>query len=192
MLSSITTRYTATSGISTVLESSTPSTNYLKPNSFRFQIAKLPNVTYTCQSANIPQMSLGHAIQQTPFVDISHPGDKIEFGDFSIRFLVNEDMSNYKELYDWIAAIGVPAASTDWTKMARRASVWNINDSRNAFSDCSLVVVNSNNNPIVRINFQDAFPISLEGLDFDITSSGMEYFVGTATFRYKVFTIEQY
>jgi hypothetical protein len=33
------------------------------------------------------------------------------------------------------------------------------------------------------------FPISIEALDFDITTAGMEYFVGIATFRYKLFTI---
>lgn len=188
MLSSISIRYSSSS---TATSLGTVSTSYLKPNSFRFLIAKMPNVTYTCQSANIPEMALGHAIQDTPFVDVSHPGDKVTFGDFSIRFLVNEDMSNYKELYDWIASIGVPAAGTDWGHFTSRASVFPVDDSRGAFSDCSLIVVNSNNIPVVKINFQDAFPISLEGLDFDITSSGMEYFVGTATFRYKVFTIEK-
>lgn len=190
-----TTRYTATTSagtsFSTITETIT-STNYLKPNSFKFLVGRLPNVTYTCQSANLPQMTLGHAIQQTPFVDISHPGDKVEFGDFNIRFLVNEDMSNYKELYDWIASIGVPASGTNWGQANTRASVFPDQDSRGSYSDCSLIILNSNNNPVARISFQDAFPISLEGLEFDITSSGMEYFVGSATFRYKVFTIEQY
>jgi hypothetical protein len=53
------------------------------------------------------------------------------------------------------------------------------------------MIVDSNNIPKVRLSFQDLFPISIEGLDFDITSSGMEYFVGVASFRYKLFTIEK-
>jgi hypothetical protein len=61
----------------------------------------------------------------------------------------------------------------------------------NAFSDAALMIVDSNNIPQVRLSFQDLFPISIEGLDFDITSSGMEYFVGVASFRYKLFTIEK-
>ena len=169
----------------------TPSTNYLRPNSFKFQIAKLPNVTFTCQSANLPQLSLGAAMQQTPFVDIPHPGDKVSFGEFIIQFLINEDMSNYKELYDWVASIGVPSGGDQYGQLTRRASVYNPEKYNNAFSDAALLILDSNNRPVVRLNFEDLWPTSVEGLNFDITSSGMEYFVGTASFRYKVFTIQQ-
>ena len=168
-----------------------PATTYLKPNHFKFQIGKLPNVTYTCQSAHLPMMSLGEAIQPTPYVDIPHPGDKLKWSDFSIRFLMNQDMSNYKELYDWLNSIGVSRSSTDYNSFAGKASVFAQNDYNNTLSDASLIIVDGSNNPVVKINFQDLFPISLEGLDFDVTSPGMEYFVGTATFRYKIFTIEQ-
>lgn len=198
MITSFTTRYTATSSFSEIYAATYSSTaqvavqNYLKPNSFRFQVAKLPNVTYTCQSANLPPLQLGTALQTSPFVDLPHPGDKINFGEFTIRFLINEDMSNYKELYDWIVAMGVPERGSQWSNLAHKATAFAEGKYETNFSDASLIVLDSNNNAIVRLNFQDLFPISLEGLDFDITTAGMEYFVGIAAFRYKVFTIEQY
>ena len=40
------------------------------------------------------------------------------------------------------------------------------------------------------INFKDTFPTSVEALDFDITSSSVDYFVGIASFKYKLFDIE--
>ena len=168
-----------------------PATTYLKPNHFKFQIGKLPNITCTCQSAHLPMMSIGEATQETPFVDIPHPGDKVKFSDFSIRFLMNQDMSNYKELYDWLNSIGVSSSRTQYNSFAGKASVFAQDDYNNTLSDATLIVVDGSNNPVVRINFQDLFPIALEGLDFDITSPGMEYFVGVATFRYKIFTIEK-
>lgn len=167
------------------------STNYLRPNSFRFIIAKLPNVTYTCQSANLPSMTLGAPMQSTPFVDIPQFGDKVAFGEFAVRFLINEDMSNYKELYDWIVGIGVPTGGDNWGQQTSRANLYKPDDYRQGYSDASLMIMDSNNIPVVRVNFQDLFPTSVEGLDFDLTSAGMEYFVGIATFRYKAFTIEQ-
>jgi hypothetical protein len=167
------------------------STNYLKPNSFRFLIAKLPNVTYTCQSANLPALTLGSPMQQTPFVDVPQFGDKVAFGEFAIRFLINEDMSNYKEIYDWIASIGVPTGGDQYGSLTYRANLYEQRDYRAGFSDATLMIMDSNNIPVVRLNFQDLFPTSLEGLDFDLTSAGMEYFVGIATFKYKAFTIEQ-
>lgn len=188
-----TTRYTATTSISNYssIVSTVPSTNYLRPNSFKFLIAKMPNVTYTCQSANLPALNLGAAMQQTPFVDIPHPGDKVFFGEFIIQFLINEDMSNYKELYDWIASIGVPSGGDQYGSLTYRANPYTPDKYNNAFSDASLLIIDSNNIPKVKLNFQDLWPTAIEGLNFDITSSGMEYFVGTATFRYKVFTIEK-
>ena len=191
MITSFTTRFTATTSIGASLGLSAV-TNYLKPNSFRFQIAKLPNITYTCQSANLPPLQLGAAIQTSPFVDIPHPGDKINFGDFTIRFLINEDMSNYKELYDWIVSMGVPSRGDQWGKIGNRASAFDTEKYQSNFSDASLIILNSNNNPVVKLNFQDLFPVSIEGLDFDLTTAGMEYFIGIAAFRYRLFTIEQY
>lgn len=186
-----TTRFTATTSLSTVLDTTTAN-SYLKPNSFRFQIAKMPNVTYTCQSANLPPLQMGQAVQNSPFVDIPHPGDKINFGEFTIRFLINEDMSNYKEIYDWIVSMGVPSRGDQWGQLGTRASVFDGDKYQSNFSDASLIILNSNNNPVVRLNFQDLFPISIEGLDFDLTTAGMEYFIGIASFKYKLFTIEQY
>ena len=58
------------------------------------------------------------------------------------------------------------------------------------FSDADLFVLDSNNNPNLRISFTDVFPISLEGLDFDISSGDQNYFVGVAAFRYRLFKIE--
>jgi hypothetical protein len=188
----ITTRYTSSSELTALQSNSVqPNTNYLKPNSFKFDVAKLPNVTYTCQSANLPALQLGVAVQDSPFVDIPHPGDKVSFGEFTIRFLINEDMSNYKELYDWIVSIGVPQGGNQFAKRTTRATVFDTTDYAGVFSDATLMVIDSNNNPVVKLAFQDLFPTSIEGLDFDITTAGMEYFVGIASFRYKVFTVEQ-
>ena len=73
-----------------------PKTNdYLRPNAFKFSIKDIPGVSFTCQSANLPQLALGFAVQPTPFTDIPRIGDKLNFGDFTIRFLISEDMSNY-------------------------------------------------------------------------------------------------
>jgi hypothetical protein len=168
-----------------------PVVSYLKPNSFRFQIMRAPNITYTCQSANLPSMQIGAAMQPTPFVDIPHPGDKVQFGDFNIRFLINEDMSNYLEIYNWIKEIGVPEGGADWDRaLTNRVSAFRDGNYNKAFSDGNLIIIDSNNRPIVKMSFHDMFPVNIEALDFDITTAGMEYFVGIATFRYKLFTVD--
>ena len=51
-------------------------------------------------------------------------------------------------------------------------------------------MLDSNNNPITKITFRDAFPTSLAGLDFEISSGNTDYMVGVAMFRYRDYVID--
>ena len=191
-----------TANLSTILNdvssiTTTPVTNFLRPNAFRFSIKNLPSVAFTCQSANLPSLTLGFTTQPTPFLDIPHVGDKNVFGDFTIRFLITEDMSNYIELYEWLVALGFPTDYNQYRNFSgeRLNRFPFVKDSRGApiavaYSDATLTILDSNNVPKTNIQFKDAFPVSVEALDFDITSSSVEYFVGIASFKYKQFEIE--
>lgn len=191
-----------TANLNTILNevtsvTSTPVTNYLRPNGFRFTIKELPGVAYTCQSANLPALTLGSTIQPSPFLDIPHVGDKNSFGDFTIRFLISEDMSNYLELYEWLVALGFPKDYNQYRNFSgeRLNRFPFVRDAKGApisvaYSDGTLTILDSNNVPKTNIHFKDMFPVSVEALDFDITSSSVEYFVGIASFKYKLFDIE--
>lgn len=184
------------SNIISSVSSTTAVYNYLRPNGFRFSIRDLPNVAYTCQSANLPAIQLGFAVQQTPFIDIPKIGDKLDFGDFTIRFLISEDMRNYIELYEWLIALGFPYDFTQYSRFAgERLNRFPFFKSSNgteavAYSDGTLTILDSNNVPKTNIIMRDLFPVSVEALDFDVTSSAVEYFVGIAAFKYKTFEIE--
>jgi hypothetical protein len=171
--------------------------NYLRPNAFRFSIRDIPHVAYTCQSANLPAIQLGFALQPTPFVDIPRIGDKLNYAEFTIRFLIAEDMVNYRELLEWIVALGFPNNYDDYTSFTggrltqfpfRRG--FNGETETIAYSDGILTILDSANVPKTRILFKDLFPVSVEALDFDVTSSAVEFFVGIASFKYRTFEIE--
>jgi len=157
----------------------------------------LPRTSFTCQSANLPDMQLGFATQPTPFVDIPTIGDKINFGEFTIRFLVSEDMSNYLELYRWLLALGFPNDYNQFKaftekRPSRFPFVTKLNGQEEvlAYSDGTLTILDSTNNPKVNIIFKNLFPISLQSLDFDIASQTVEYFTAIATFKYTFFEVE--
>lgn len=187
-------------------EDNRPTTyDFLKPNAFRFAIKDLPHVSYTCQSANLPALQIGFAKQPTPFVDLPVIGDKLDFGEFVIRFLINEDLSNYLELFAWLIALGFPKDYNQYTKFIDQrknrfpfftGKTDPLNRSVNrgtdkmAYSDATLTILDSTNNPKTNIIFYDLFPTSVEALDFDLTSSVVPYFVGIASFKYKYFDIE--
>ncbi len=169
--------------------------NYLKPNSFKFLIHRLPNVEYFCQSANIPKLTLGAAIQPTPFRDIPHVGDKLEFDYLNITFIVDETMNNYIELHQWIVGLGFPKSHSQFASLIKNPSTTFLGSEKmlesSVYSDASLFVLDSNNNPVVEIRFYDIMPSSIEGLDFDIRIPTVDYFTGIATFAYKYYEIHK-
>jgi len=188
-----------TANISTIQQNfynSLPKTNdYLRPNAFRFSIKDLPGVSFNCQSANIPDLQLGFAVQ--PFVDVPVIGDKLDFGEFSIRFLISEDMSNYLEMYRWLIALGFPDNYNQFSTFAKnRPSSFPFVTKTSgkeevlAYSDGTLTILDSTNNPKVNIIFKNLFPISLAALDFDIASSTVEYFTAIASFKYTIFEVQ--
>jgi len=191
--------YTSNVSVITDSISSTPSVyNYLRPNGFRFVIKDLPNVAYTCQSANLPAIQLGFAVQPTPFVDLPVIGDKLNYSEFSIRFLIAEDMSNYIELYEWLVALGFPNNYNQYPSFVGSRldrfpffkTGHNNATQAIAYSDATLTILNSSNIPKTNILFKSIFPVSLEALDFDITSSEVPFFVGVASFKYTTFEVE--
>jgi hypothetical protein len=186
-------------GILTQVNSPNPSSvfNYLRPNAFRFVIKDIPHVAYTCQSANLPALQLGFATQPTPFVDIPVIGDKLSYSEFTIRFLIAEDMVNYRELLEWLIALGFPNNYNEYTRFSgERLSRFPFfrnaygELSTLAYSDGTLTILDSSNNPKTNIIFKDMFPVSVEALDFDITSQAVDFFVGIASFKYRTFEIE--
>jgi len=190
-----------TSNISTIqnnYNNSLPKTyDYLRPNAFRFNVKDIPNASFTCQSANIPDIQLGFAVQPTPFVDIPTIGDKINFGELAIRFLISENMSNYLELYRWLIAIGFPKDYNQFStfvkdRPSRFPFVTRLDGTSEilAYSDATLTILDSTNTAKVNIIFKNLFPTSLSALDFDIASGSVEYFTAIASFKYTIFEVE--
>ena len=76
--------------------------NQLNVVSFQTNFTRLPNVNFFCQKVNIPSVSIGLAQQTTPFSDSPVEGDKLVFEQMTMTFYVNEDLSNYMEIYNWL------------------------------------------------------------------------------------------
>ena len=169
--------------------------NYMSPLGFKLVLTKTPKVDFLCQSANIPQISMGTAVQPTYLKDIPVPGDKVLYDDLTVRFLVDEKMENYLAIHKWITGLGYPESIGQYRQLKKDD---NRTDSLVAdqgdplyfqYSDATLQVLNSNYKPSVLINFKDAFPISLSTLDFDVTTRDYNYFTAEVTFKYTIYNI---
>ena len=169
--------------------------NYMSPLGFKLILTKTPKVDFLCQSANIPQISMGTAIQPTYLKDIPVPGDKVLYDDLNVRVLVDEKMENYLAIYKWITGLGYPESLDQYQQLKKDdfrtdRIVGDDGDPRYFnYSDATLQVLNSNYKPSVLINFTDAFPVSLSTLDFDVTTRDYNYFTAEVTFKYTIFNI---
>ena len=181
--------------------------DYASPIQFRFKCTKLPEVEFTCQTANIPGISLGGATQSTPLLDVPVPGDKLTFGSLYITFLVDENLNNYKEIHDWLLGLGFPQNYTQFQDLQTEGqdrfpgstrSTANIGRQPRAplpeggiYSDATLTVLNSKNIAKTEIRFQNVYPTSLSGLSYDIKLADVDYLQASVSFAYMYYEIVQ-
>ena len=167
----------------------------MSPIGFKLILTKTPKVDFLCQSANIPQISMGTAVQPSYLKDIPVPGDKVLYDDLSIRFLVDEKMENYLAIYKWITGLGYPESLGQYDQLRKDdirtdRRIGDDGDPRYfEFSDATLQVLGSNYKPTIHVNFKDAFPIALSTLDFDVSQRDYSFFTASVTFKYTIFDI---
>jgi hypothetical protein len=165
--------------------------NFLSPIGFKFALKRAPGVAFFCNEANIPSMDLGIAEQPSYLRNIPTPGDKIEFGDLSIRFLVDEDLVNYMEIDKWIRGLGFPESRKEFSDLEKESILGKqfTNEGDNIYSDGTLQILSSNLVPKFQVVFNDLFPYSLSTVTFDATDTDIEYFTADVSFKYTIYDI---
>ena len=181
--------------------------DYASPVQFRFKCSKLPTVEFFCQSANIPGISIGTASMPTGLKDIPIPGEKVSYQDLAISFLVDENLNNYKEIHDWIIALGFPQNHTQFADLQAAGADRYPGSTSGAivpetniavplaeggtYSDATLTVLNSKNIAVTEIRFDNIFPTSLGALSYDVQASDVNYLQASVDFSYMYYEIVQ-
>ena len=165
--------------------------NFLSPVGFKFSLKRAPAVAFFCNQANIPSMDLGIAEQPSYLRNIPVPGDKIQFGDLTLRFLVDEDLVNYMELQRWIRGLGYPENMDEFRKLEGEAVLpANFGQAGdNIYSDGTLQILSSNLVPSFQVVFNDLFPYTLSTITFDATDADIEYFTADVSFKYTIYNL---
>ena len=177
--------------------------DYASPTQFRFGIHQLPKVEFFTVSANLPGISAGTATHTTPFKDIPIMGEKLEYENLSISFIVDEYLENYISLHNWMIGYGFPKSREQFRTFRDVTSntpadggtpsvdlIGSATPDKAMYSDAFLQILSNKNNPILEVSFENAFPISLSALDFTQTATDVEYMVATAEFAYQIYEIK--
>ena len=161
--------------------------NFLSPVGFKFTLGKYPKVDFFSNSSRIPEISLGTANQPSYLKDVDVPGDKLSYGDLSLRFLVDENLENYMLIHNWLRGLGSPDSLKEFDDLLKEDD--GIEDYSKQFSDGSLHILNSNFRTSAVVKFKDLFPTYLTSLEFEATETDIQYFTAEVTFKYTMYDI---
>ena len=177
--------------------------DYASPTQFRYGIHQLPKVEFFTVGANLPGITLQTAPYPTPFKDIPLMGEKLDYANLSISFIVDEYLENYISLHNWMVGIGFPEKREQFQIFRDVTSntpasgktppvdlVGKAIPDKSLFSDAFLQILSNKNNPVVEVNFENAFPISLSALDYTQNATNVDYIVANAEFAYQIYEIK--
>jgi hypothetical protein len=149
---------------------------------------------------NIPSVTLGQADQYTPFVDIALVGDKLQYGDFNMTFIVDEQLQNYMEMYNWVKNIGFPfSGEGQFNKLDRpdgqdrgansairrsNSDTYVERNDRDLYTDIIVTILSSKNNAVAEIQLYECFPVSLGSIEYNQQETDTTYATCDVSFAF--------
>lgn len=165
--------------------------NPLQSNGFLFSVVKLPTVSYFCQEVNLPSLTLPSADFENSLVMAPIPGEKLDFGELDVTFMMDENMTNYIAIHNWMIGLGFPESWDQYKNyIAQQTDGLNRNELLAGYSDGNLQILGSDNKATRTIHFVDMFPTSLGQLTLESTTNDTQYLAGRATFKYSFYRFE--
>lgn len=152
--------------------------NHTSSNRATLVLSNLPNTTFTAVDYDLPGIHLPAAIQNTPWSNAPHFGDQVEYEPLQIDFIVDEFMSNWLELFDWITGNG--GSGDDNNRVYRFKDI-----------DAILTIYNAHNNPVLRFKFKNCVGTDLSGVNYNQAAMETETRKSTLVISYHYFTVER-
>ena len=161
----------------------------LIPTGFRLVLEKIPNVTYFCQAASLPGLSMGQATLVNPFRDVPVAGDKAQFNELRIRFIIDEELRNWTEIYDWIIGLTYPESSDQYAELKKTGDGYG--SLSGLYSDANLFILSSHKNVQYNVNFTNVFPTTLTDIDMDSSLGDIDAVTADVSFLYTTYNINR-
>lgn len=156
------------------------SLNILKSDAFRIHLISLPNVMLFAQTVDLPGTILGEALVPNPNIDYAEPGDKLDFENFILTFMVDEHLVNYLEVMDWMFGLGFPRHTQEFKNIKE-------GDKYNEVSDIKIELLTNKSNYNTEITMVNAFPISLSSIQLSYVDIQPSHPTASVEFQYQYF-----
>lgn len=165
-----------------ILNNQPANTNLAFASNFRLVIPKVKQATYFLTEVNFPDMTCEPVRVANPFAgSIKFFGNKIAHSDMTVKFIINEDYSNYNELNDWFKSTLV------YDDFFAKVPDTNVNLLSNT---AHLLILSSKKNPIVRFRFDGLMITGLSSIDYNSALTDAQPATATATFTFSTYDVE--
>lgn len=158
----------------------TSNKNYLQPTGFRVIISRqnYPNLEYFAQGVTHPGSTVSPLELGTPRItSIPLAGDKITYGSLGLDIILDEGMTSYKEMQDWLEnTLELNQSSNTDTKF-------------NPYQDITVGILSSHNNSNVQIRYKDCIPTNIGSISLTANTSTVQFLTFNVEFRFSSFEI---
>lgn len=159
---------------------STLNKNTTIPTNFLFACRKIPDFTYFVQEFSLPETSKEALTTEFMFgPTVKLPNATIGYGTITIKFVINEDFSNYNSIVQWMLE------NTGYTDFIK-----NQKQNEGASEEGILLLLSNKKNPIRRINFEGLIPTELSGIEFASDVTDITTLTATLKFAVSAFSIK--
>lgn len=157
-------------------------TNPAFASNFRLVIPKVRSGVYFCSEVSFPDLTCEPVrvpMRMAPALKFF--GNKITHSDMTIRFIVNEDYSNYQQMSDWYKATLV---YEDFFKTGLDTSI-------NLLSNVGhLLILSNKKNPVARFRFDGLMITSLTSIEYNSSLTDSTATTATATFAFTSYDLD--
>lgn len=160
----------------------TTNINYLQPTAFKLVIdrKKFGNLEYFAQSVNHPSVSVAAAELQYKRVNLHMAGDKLTFNELTATIILDENLSAYSEMYDWMKRL---------VESPNQTRTFGEDGDYSTAVDITLSVLSSKNNAVKQIRYIDCVPTELGDISFEATTQDVQMLTFPISFRFSYFEL---
>ena len=158
--------------------------NTITQDKFKVVFNEIPNVEFFTTNLNLPDINMTSMEFSNPHNKFNVQGDKVQYGDFSLTFKVDEDFSNYIEIMDWIIGIGSPQSFEQFSNFQtefKRGVVSRGSYGHKISTDATVYTLTNVDRANLKIVMRNVFPVSLSQVDF--TTMATARIEATAVFK---------
>ena len=163
----------------------TTNLNYLQPTSYKLTIDRenYPNLEYFAQTITHPGMIMNPV--EMPYQKVTgvpFPGGQLTYNELAANIILDENLSSYSEMYDWMRRILDAPEVTPLQREYKRKII-------PTYSDITISILSSHNNKTKQILYKDCVPTALGDIAFESTATGTEFVTYQVSFRFSYFDL---